>query len=169
MSEPDEGILKRLSRWGVAAENAVLVLLFVALMLLAVAQIALRIFFNTGFVWTDEATKLIVLWITLVASIAASRSDRHLRIDIVSNFVPDRYARFPRLIVDAFAAAVCGVVAWHSYRYIELTVEFGDTVLIDVPAWTVYGILPFAFALMCYRFTLSVFVQLGKFKNGAAE
>ena len=131
-------------------------LLFAALMLLSVAQIVLRLFFNTGFVWTDELTKLIVLWITLVASVAASRSDRHLRIDIVSNFVPERYARFPKLIVDAFAAVICGVLAWHSYRYLMLTVEFEDTVLIDVPAWIAYGVLPLAFAIMAYRFALSV-------------
>lgn len=159
-SSTEEGFLSRLSRWGIAAENAILVALFAALMLLSVAQIVLRIFFNTGFVWTDELTKLIVLWITLVASIAASRSDRHLRIDIVSNFVPERYARFPKLIVDAFAAAICGLVAWHSYRYLQLTIEFEDTVLVDVPAWMAYGILPLAFALMCYRFTISALTQI---------
>ena len=44
MSEPEEGFLSRLSRWGIAAENATLVVLFAALMLLAVVQIVMRIF-----------------------------------------------------------------------------------------------------------------------------
>lgn len=162
MADPKEGFLARLSRWGVAAENAALVLLFGALMLLAVMQIVMRVFFSTGFVWTDELTKLIVLWITLVASIAASRSDRHLRIDIVSNFVPERYARVPKLVVDGFAAAICAILAWHSYRYLQLTIEFEDTVLVDVPAWVAYGILPFAFAVMSYRFAVSALTQLTK-------
>ena len=157
MAEADSKPRSKFARLGIAAENAALVLLFAVLMLLSVAQIVLRLFFNTGFVWTDELTKLIVLWITLVASVAASRSDRHLRIDIVSNFVPRRYARFPKLIVDSFAAVICGVLAWHSYRYLMLTVEFEDTVLIDVPAWVAYCVLPAAFAIMSYRFALSVF------------
>lgn len=169
MSDPKEGFLARLSRWGVAAENAALVLLFGALMLLAVMQIVMRVFFSTGFVWTDELTKLIVLWITLVASIAASRSDRHLRIDIVSNFVPERYARLPKLVVDAFAAAICGILAWHSYRYLQLTIEFEDTVLVDVPAWVAYGILPFAFAVMSYRFAASAVTQMVKLVRKPAE
>jgi TRAP-type C4-dicarboxylate transport system permease small subunit len=148
------GLADRLERWGTAAENAALVILLGALMLLAVGQIVMRMFFSIGFVWADELVKLLVLWITLVASIAASRSDRHLRIDIVSHFVAPKYARFPRVIVDVFAAVMCGILAWQSWRYLQLTIEFEDTVLIDVPAWIAYGLLPLAFVMMCYRFLL---------------
>lgn len=125
-----------------------------ALMLLAVGQIVMRVFFSFGFIWADELVKLLVLWIALVASIAASRGNRHLRIDVLSHFVAAKYARFPRIIVDAFAAAICGILAWHSWRYVQLTIEFEDTVLVDLPAWIAYGLLPLSFALMCYRFIL---------------
>jgi TRAP-type C4-dicarboxylate transport system permease small subunit len=148
------GLAGRLERWGTAAENAALVILLGALMLLAVGQIAMRIFFSFGFIWADELVKLLVLWIALVASIAASRSDRHLRIDVLSHFVAAKYARVPRLIVDAFAAIMCGILAWQSWRYVQLTIEFEDTVLVDLPAWIAYGLLPLSFALMCYRFVL---------------
>ncbi len=148
------GLAERLERWGAAAENAALVILLGALMLLAVGQIAMRIFFSFGFIWADELIKLFVLWIALVASVAASRSDRHLRIDVLSHFVAAKYARFPRLIVDAFAGLMCGVLAWQSWRYLQLTIEFEDTVLVDLPAWIAYGLLPLSFALMCYRFLL---------------
>jgi TRAP-type C4-dicarboxylate transport system permease small subunit len=148
------GLADRLERWGTAAENAVLVMLLGTLMLLAVGQIAMRVFFSFGLIWADELVKLLVLWIALVASIAASRSDRHLRIDVLSHFVAAKYARFPRLIVDLFAGLICGVLAWQSWRYLQLTIEFEDTVLVDLPAWIAYGLLPLSFALMCYRFIL---------------
>lgn len=160
---PDSpGIAGRLERWGTALESVTIVILLGALMLLAVAQIVLRVFFSFGFVWADELVKLFVLWIALVASIAASRSDRHLRIDVLSHFVAEKYARIPRIIVDAFAAFMCGVLAWHSWRYIQLTIEFEDTVLIDFPAWVAYVLLPLSFALMCYRFILSCGSELLK-------
>ncbi len=148
------GLANRLERWGTAAENAALVILLGALMLLAVGQIAMRVFFSFGFIWADELVKLLVLWIALVASIAASRSDRHLRIDVLSHFVAARYARVPRMIVDLFAGFMCGVLAWQSWRYLHLTIEFEDTVLVDLPAWIAYGLLPLSFTLMCYRFLL---------------
>jgi TRAP-type C4-dicarboxylate transport system permease small subunit len=147
-------LLKPLERWGTAFENALLVLLLGAMMLLATAQIVLRMFFDAGLIWADELLKILVLWVALVGSVATSRGRRHLRIDLLSHYVPERYARLPFVIVDAFAAVVCGFIAWHSGRYVLLTIEFGDTVLVGVPAWLVQGVLPVAFALMSYRFAL---------------
>ena len=149
-----DGWASRLDRWGTLLESAALVVLLSALILLAVAQIVAREFFNTGIVWADELIKFFVLWIALIAAIAASRSDRHLRIDALSQFVAERYSRYPRIIVDAFAGFMCAVLAWHSWRYIGLTVEFGDTVLGDLPAWVAYLLLPLSFLLMSYRFFL---------------
>ena len=156
MTDPASGIGARLERWGTAAENALLVILLTSMILLAVGQIVLRLFFSIGFVWADELISLIVLWIAIVASVAAARSDKHLRIDALSHFVPHKYARFPRLIVDAFASGMCGFLAWQAWRYIGLLREFEDVVLTDIPAWLVFGIVPVAFLLMAWRFFLNV-------------
>lgn len=158
MPDSRPGILQRLEAWGTAAENASLVLLLTAMMLLAVGQIVVRLIFSIGFIWTDELISLMVLWIALIASIAAARSNRHLRIDLLSHVVPEKYARFPRIIVDAFAAVVCALLAWHSIRFVQLFFE--DTVLTDFPAWIAYGVLPVSLALMAYRFALVCFAEV---------
>lgn len=152
VSDERPGLLERLRQFGTSVENALLVLLLSAMMLLAVGQIVLRMFFDSGLLWADELLKIFVLWIALVASVAAARSRRHLRIDILSRYVPQRYARIPELLVDLFAAGICGLIAWHSLQFILLSM--GDTVLVDIPSWVVHGIVPVAFLLMCYRFTL---------------
>jgi len=126
------------------------------MMLLAVGQIVLREVFNTGFVWADELIKLMVLWLAMVGSIAASRDDRHIRIDALSHILPDTAIKLTRIAVDIFAAIVCAVIAWQTYRYLQLEIEFEDTVLIDVPAWIAHLIVPLAFALVSYRFTVTV-------------
>lgn len=155
MPERARGLLARLDRFGTATENAALVFLLGAMMVLAVTQIAMRIFFSSGFVWADELLKLMVLWIAMIASIAASRNGRHLRIDLMSHFMPPRVARLPQTLADFFAALICAILAWQSYRYVQLAREFEDTVLVDVPAWLVYAILPAAFAIMTYRFLVA--------------
>jgi len=160
VTDDSSGISARLQRLGTAVENSLLVLLLGVMMVLAVGQIVLRIFFNSGILWADELLKILVLWVALVASVAASRSRRHLRIDVLSRYVPERFSRLPGVLVDAFAAGICGVIAWHSARYILLSIEFGETVLINTPAWLAHGIVPLAFALMCYRFSLYFFKGL---------
>ena len=144
----------RLERIGTALENALLVVLLGAMVILAVAQIVMRMFFQSGLIWADELLKVMVLWIALIASVAASRNQRHLRIDILSHFMPPGIARLPSVIVSAFASVVCAIIAWHSWRYIGLTLEFNDTVLLDTPAWMVQGVLPVAFVLMSYHFAV---------------
>ena len=155
MAKPDSKVLARLERFGTAAENTVLVLLLVAMIVLAVGQIVLREVFDTGIIWADELVKLLVLWIAMLGSIAASRDDRHLRIDVLSHALPEKMVVLSRLVVELFAAVICGVVAWHAYRWLQIEVEYQDTVLVDFPAWLAHGILPLAFVLMTYRFALS--------------
>ena len=155
-----KAFLSRLDRIGRFAENTALVTLLVAMMVLAVGQIVLREVFSTGFVWADELIKLMVLWLAMVGSIAAARDNRHIRIDALSHILPETAIKLTRVLVDVFAAAVCGVIAWHTYRYLQLEIEFEDSVLIDTPAWIAHLIVPLAFALIAYRFLVSIAWQL---------
>ena len=60
-------LLERLERVGRAAEDGALVLLLGSMVLLAVLQIVLRQFFDSGIGWADELIKIIVLWLAMVA------------------------------------------------------------------------------------------------------
>ena len=157
------GLLQRLDAFGRLAENVALVALLSGMMLLAVGQIVLREFFNTGFVWADELVKLMVLWLAMVGSVAACRDNRHIRIDLLSHLLPETAVKLTRVVVDLFAAGVALAIAWHAWRYLGLEIEFEDTVLIDTPAWVAHLVVPAAFALMAYRFAvgaLSTAVEL---------
>ena len=102
----------------------------------------------------------LVLWLAMFGAVAATRDNRHIRIDALSHLLPDGAVTAVRLFVDVFAAVVCGVVAWQAWRYLQLEMEFEDTVLIDVPAWMAHVVVPGAFALMSYRFSVSVIREL---------
>lgn len=147
-------LLSTLDRWGRISENALLIGLLGSMMLLSVAQIVLREVFNTGFVWAGELLKLMVLWLAMIAAIAACRDNRHIRIDALSHVLPERAVRATRVVVDLFAAGVCAVVAWQAWRYLQLEIEYEDKVLIDTPAWVAHIVIPASFALMAYRFVV---------------
>ncbi len=158
--------LELLDKVGRVAENVALVVLFSSMMLLAVGQIVLREVFDTGIIWIEELIKLIVLWLAMVGSIAATRDDRHIRIDALAHLLSDRAKSVVRIIVDLFAAGVCGVLAWHTYNYLKLEIEWGMSVLIDTPAWIAHIIVPIAFVLVCYRFLVLVLFRLFEMVRG---
>ncbi len=148
--------LARLDQAGRLVENVLLVTLLGGMMLVAVGQVIAREIFETGFFWAGELVRLMVLWLAMIGSIAACRENRHIRIDAISHLLSDRAVGIVRMLVDTFAAVVCGVIAWNAWRYLQLEIEFEDTVLIDTPAWVAHLVVPVAFALLSYRFLVSV-------------
>ena len=154
-------IISRLDAFGRLLENVALVTMLGGMIILAVGQIVLREVFNTGIIWADELLKLMVLWLAMVGSIAACRDNRHIRIDVLSHVLPDWLVKVTRVIVDLFAAAVCAVIAWQAWRYLQLEIEFEDQVLVDTPAWIAHVIVPIAFALVSYRFVVLAIKDVG--------
>ena len=160
MSKRIAALLSGLERFGRLSENAALVVLLGSMILLGVGQIVLREIFETGIFWADGLIKLIVLWLAMIGSIAATRDNRHIRIDALSHLLPDNAVTAIRVLVDVFAAVVCAVIAWQAWRYLQLEIEFEDTVLINTPAWLAHGVLPLAFALVSFRFGVAVLSEL---------
>lgn len=149
-----------MERAGRVAEDAALVVLLGSMVTLAVTQIVLRQFFDGTIVWADELIKIIVLWLAMVGSIAAARDNRHIRIDVLSHVLPEKLVVATRVLVDVFAAAVCVVIAWQAWRYLQIEIEWEETVLIDTPAWIAHVIVPAAFLLIGYRFLVSMAADL---------
>ena len=155
-------LLGRLEKAGTALETALLVSILTAMMIIAVGQIVMREGFGVGLGWADELIRLMVLWLAMVGSIAACRENRHIRIDALSHVMPELAVKLIRVLVDLFAALVCVVIAWQAWRYLQIEIEYEDTVLIDTPAWIAHSIMPAAFALLAYRFLVGVLQQTGE-------
>jgi TRAP-type C4-dicarboxylate transport system permease small subunit len=144
-------LLNRLEKAGTYAEDLVLLVILVGMILLAGVQILLRNFFDTGLFWGDELLRLMVLWLTLAGALAASRMDKHISIEVLDRFLPRGVRHIAKIIIDLFTAAICALFAWHSARFVMGSYEFGDTLLKNTPAWVLQSILPVGFGLMTYR------------------
>ena len=110
-----------------------------------------------------------ILWLAMVGSIAACRDDRHIRIDVLSHVLPEWAIKLTRVVVDVFAAVVCGVIAWQAWRYLQLEIEFEDVVLLDTPAWIAHAVIPAAFLLISYRFVILAVKKIGELVSGAPD
>ena len=169
MSDSKKAIISRMDSAGRLFENILLVTLLGTMMLLSVGQIIAREVFETGLFWSGELVRIMVLWLAMIGAVAACREDRHIRIDAISHLMSARTVSVVRLVVDTFAAVVCATVAWHAWRYIQLEIEFEDTVLVDTPAWLAHIVVPIGFALLSYRFLVRVAIEAMKLKSGDLE
>ena len=144
-------IFEKLEKAGTYAEDGLLFVILISMILLAGTQIVLRNLFDTGFFWGDELLRLMVLWLTVAGGLAASRIDKHISIAVLDRFLPQAFQLSAKVIIDLFTASVCALFAWHSARFVMGSYEYGDTLMRNIPAWTLQIILPIGFGLMAYR------------------
>jgi TRAP-type C4-dicarboxylate transport system permease small subunit len=152
--QPRQTWLERVAALGRAVETALLALLLGALILFASAQIVLRNFFSIGINWGDGFVRLAVLWLALLGALAASRDNRHITMGALRQWLPPPAQRLSEVIADTFAAVFCGAFAWYALAFVRDSKAYGDTLFDTVPAWWLQSIMPFAFALIAYRYAV---------------
>jgi TRAP-type C4-dicarboxylate transport system permease small subunit len=143
---------------GSILEDTVLVIILGSMILLAASQILLRNLFDVGFIWSDELLRMLVLWIAVAGAVAASRSDRHININVLDRFLPEKAQVFTQLLVHSFTAFICAVVCWVSVQFVSTSYEYGDVLLGSIPAWLLQLVLPVGFGLIAWRYLL-FFIQ----------
>lgn len=154
------GLLQWAGRIGRGLENLLLAIILFAMIGLAAYQVMLRNIVGSGIGWADEALRLMVLWAAVVGAVAASRDNVHLRIDLLSRFLSRTGRTVTAIIVDLFAVAVAGVLAWYSWEFVAESREFGDQIFGELPVWPFQAVLPAGFVLIAYRYLIAAVGQL---------
>lgn len=135
-------------------EDSILVLLLLAMIILAGYDILARTLFGGGVSWIPPLLRVMVLWIGLLGALLATRSREHIAIDLINRLGGPTIKRVSSVISLCFAAIVSGIVAWHSGKYVQMALEYGDKAFGDVPAWPLQLIIPISFGLMAVRFAI---------------
>ncbi len=135
-----------------ATETFLLLFFLTTAILLACSQILLRNFFDTGIFWADSALRVLVLWIGMIGAMFASRNKKHIRIDLLSHYLPALIQNNIDRITDFVTAFVCGLVAYYSIEFIQYEYQDGQIAFANVPVWLCQTVIPFAFSIMALRY-----------------
>lgn len=150
-------LLLRTYNFLLATETFFLLFFLLTAILLASTQILLRNFFDSGIGWADSALRILVLWIGMIGAMFASRNKKHIRIDVLSHYLPyklrDNIWRFTEIVT----AVVCGLAAYFSIEFIKYEYEDGLIAFANVPVWVCETIIPIAFTIMALRYFVYAF------------
>ena len=155
-------------RWLGRIEIGIPVTLFAAMLSIAFLQIGIRNCesligaltsevcsdLTPMLIWGDPMARLLVLWVALWGSMVAARSNRHIRIDAVTRFLPDPVERLVFRATSLISAAICIAVAWYTLEFVLIEFEDGFPAFAAIPAWLAQSIIPFAFLMMGVHLTL---------------
>ncbi len=142
----------KLFRWVHLTEDALLVISLLTMLCIALLQIILRNGFDSGMLWAESFSRVLVLWIAMLGAMVATRENNHISIDAVSRFLPLRLRSYVSMLTLLIAAIVCAVVAWFSLEFVLFEYEDQTIAFASVPNWVCQIILPLGFAVMSLRF-----------------
>ena len=154
-------ILKKLDDYFHILENVLLVVFPITIALFAVLQIVLRNFMQTSIPWIDPVIRISILWIALIGAMVATRQGGHIKIDIISNYLPKAYLAYVVAMSHSICTLVCTAMTYFSVKFVYEEYVYQSIIYADVPSWPFQLIIPLSFAVMSLRFFFKIFNAFG--------
>ena len=154
MSEPDhpgrnlEGRQVRVSF--VAILEALCGLMVAIIIILVFAQVIARYVVNVSLAWSEEATRLLFIYVAFFGFVVAVQTGRNLRLDLLVDRMPPALGRWVRILVHLAAAAFLAVVTWQGTSLAQQVSE-QQTPALQISKSFFYVPIPAASALLLYH------------------
>lgn len=139
------------------AEDWLLAALLGGLLVVALVQIGLRLFFDSGLTWAEPVSQMGVLWLALMGALGAARAHRHIAVDALPRLFPPVIRRAAWAISQLATAVVCALLAWYGWGMLQMEREAPSAFVEGVSSWVPMLAFPFGFGLLSLRFAVAAF------------
>lgn len=152
------GPLMALDRWLARLEGWAVTVLITAMVVGAVLQVVARNLWATSLPGADTLLRHAVLWVGFLGAALAAQEGRHIHIDVATRLLPPAVRQVVERLFHMVSAAICLLLANAAYRFLLLDYEGGGPLALGIPAWAVEVVLPLAFLLIAFHFTVKAVV-----------
>ena len=133
-------------------EEILLVFLLVLMVFLAFLPILFRNVIAVGLIWIDPLLRHLVLWVALLGASMATRQERHIKIDLLSNYFPAAGQRLVQGGLDFLAALVCLSLVRPGIDFVRDEAQAGNFLILGIPLWFSQAIIPVMLGVIAVRF-----------------
>jgi len=152
----------------VKIEKFLLLVSLITLLLFAFLQVVLRNIFDSGILWADVFNRLLVLWVGMFAATIAAKENRHLSLEVLTKFLPEKAKPIASMFVSLFVVVVTAYLTYYSYLFFQdqLMYEADDLLFTGVPKAYFSIIFPIGFGLICFRYFVKFLEDIYTFAGG---
>ena len=149
MKNPTGGMRIVLNR----LEEGMMATLLALMTLLTFVQVVLRYVFNTGLVWSVEATTYSFAALVLIGMSYGVRTQTHIAVDLLTNKLPKPIRRHVALLSIVLCLVYAGLMLYGASVFVERLAALGNMARdIPAPKWLLTLVMPVGFALLAFRF-----------------
>ncbi len=139
-------VINRLEEW-------ILAILLGFMTLITFAQVVLRYVFNSGIVWSLEATTYSFAALVLFGMSYGVRTKTHITVDLFTRRMPTRVERYVKLIAIVVCLAYALLMLYGSSIFVDRLFTLGNFARdIPAPKWLLTATMPLGFGLLAFRF-----------------
>jgi C4-dicarboxylate transporter DctQ subunit len=134
-------------------EEGILAFLLALMTILTFVQVVLRYAFNSGFVWSLEATTYAFAALVLVGMSYGVRTKTHIAVDLFTRRMPRKARQYVGLVAIVACVAYALLMLYGSSVFVSRLYTLGNLAR-DVPApkWLLTASMPLGFTLLAFRF-----------------
>jgi len=149
--------LERIDGYLVTMEKGLIIFVLFLLIVFSFGQVVARNVFKVGYMWIDELTRCIVLWMAFIGGALCSEYARHMRIDIVLHLVKGVKKRVIEIIGNVFVIVICSFLLLASINHIKYQMESSVQLMLQgVPDWVISLVIPYFFVVTILRALLCI-------------
>ncbi len=171
-------ILKHIDRGLVRLEGWLIVFFLWVMILISFLQIILRTLYTHAHIqwanyilgqvdWAEPCARLLVLWLTFLGASLVTGENKHIKIDLMSAILPQRWLPFRELALSLACVILCALMFKASLDYVRVEMSFGGQLFLKIPTWVGQLIIPAGFLLILFRFFLRGLEQLNTIFRGS--
>jgi C4-dicarboxylate transporter DctQ subunit len=144
--------LEQIDGFLVRMEKVLIIFVLFLLIVLSLGQVIARNFFQLGFMWIDELSRCLVLWLAFIGGALCSKYARHMRIDIILHLMKGQKKLIVEIIGNVFIIIVCAFLLVASINHIIYQMESSIKLMLQgVPDWIISLVIPYFFAVTMFR------------------
>ncbi|MBC8284076.1 MAG: TRAP transporter small permease [Nitrospinae bacterium] len=141
-------------------EGRLVVILLSLMIILSFGQMVSRNLFHQSLIWGDTLLRQLVLWTGFLGASLAVHKNKHISIDVFSNFFsPEKKIKI-QIFTRFVAALISGFLTWAAWSFVQFERDSESTLFLDLPTWVFQLILPYSFFVVAIRFSLNSFRSL---------
>ncbi len=151
---PPSSVLRTLGSLYNRLEEIALVFFVFLLVFLGFLEILFRNLISIGIVWIDPVIRHLVLWVALMGASAATRKNRHIAIDVLSDYIRPGFRSGVQGAVRVFSGLVCLILVSPAVRFLQSDYQAGSILAFGIPLWVSQTVMPGMMLAMAVRFLL---------------
>lgn len=154
-------IIKKMQRQVLKVIDTFTGLLLVSMLFVVMIQIIARYIFVIPTPWSEEGSRILMIWICYIGSVSMLIRNEHLIVDVVHYRISDSMKRYLRVIFSIVILILAVLIFKFSYTLItNRMIMRGRTTIIRLPLFWYYGSLPISMALMAIHEVCDIYMGI---------